>query len=247
MDIPVGAYAGGKAAYVFDPDGVEIELIERKQGRADGRMSAPPELLIQQAPRKKLAETVAQQILEAVRDLPAGTRLPPERELTKRMGVGRSTVREALNGLAMMGVVEIRHGQGVFVAEPPADRAGDLERSLPPKAITDELLEARRIVEVELARLAAERRTEDDLAAMQTLLDTHRADLEAGRGPDHAGVSVPPPGRRCGEEPDPGRRGAAVLPTDARARPAALYETTEGYAQWELDQHQRDLRCDPLR
>ena len=50
----------------------------------------PPELLIQQAPRKKLAETVAQQILEAVRELPAGTRLPPERELTKRMGVGRS-------------------------------------------------------------------------------------------------------------------------------------------------------------
>ncbi len=85
----------------------------------------PPELLIQQAPRKKLAETVAQQILEAVRELPAGTRLPPERELTKRMGVGRSTVREALNGLEMMGVVEIRHGQGVFVAKRPP-MAGDL-------------------------------------------------------------------------------------------------------------------------
>src|SRR5436190_13375334 len=98
----------------------------------------PPELLIQQAPRKKLAETVAQQILEAVRALPAGTRLPPERELTKQMGVGRSTVREALNGLAMMGVVEIRHGQGVFVAERTI--AGDTQRSLPPKEVTDELL-----------------------------------------------------------------------------------------------------------
>jgi len=36
VDIPVGSYAGGKAAYVFDPDGVEIELIERRRGISDG-------------------------------------------------------------------------------------------------------------------------------------------------------------------------------------------------------------------
>ena len=52
-----------------------------------------PDLLIQQAPRRKLAETVAQQILDAIRDLEPGTRLPPERELTKQLGVGRSTVQ----------------------------------------------------------------------------------------------------------------------------------------------------------
>ena len=166
---------------------------------------------IAQAPRRKLAETVAQQILEAVRDLPAGTRLPPERELTTQLGVGRSTVREALNGLAMMGVVEIRHGQGVFVADRPAI-AGDAERSLPSKEVTDELLEARRIVEVELARLAAERRTEADLAKMQDA--PGHAPCGSGRGSwaGHAGVAVPPARRRRGEEPDPGRRGAAVLP-----------------------------------
>ena len=74
---------------------------------------------LKRAPRQKLAETVAQQLFEAIRDLPPGTRVPPERELTKELGVGRSTVREALNGLALMGVVDIRHGQGVFVAERP--------------------------------------------------------------------------------------------------------------------------------
>ena len=196
----------------------------------------PPELSIQQAPRKKLAETVAQQILEAVRELPAGTRLPPERELTKRMGVGRSTVREALNGLEMMGVVEIRHGQGVFVAKRPP-MAGDLERSLPPKAITDELLEARRIVEVELARLAAERRTEDDLAAMQTLLDTHRADLEAGRGP----IMLASRFHLLVADAAKNQILADVVRPIFRLmleRGPSLYETTEGYAQWELDQHQ---------
>lgn len=203
-----------------------------------------PDLVIQQAPRRKLAETVAQQLLDAVRQLPAGTRLPPERELTTRMGVGRSTVREALNGLAMMGVVEIRHGQGVFVAEPPSIAVGATERSLPPREVTNELLEARRIVEVELARLAAERRTEDDLTAMQSLLDAHRADLAAGRGPImqasqfHLLVADAAKNQVLADVVRPFFR--LML-----ERGPQLYETTEGYAQWELDQHQRI--CDAIR
>ena len=55
--------------------------------------------------------------MEAFRDLPPGTKVPSERELTKDLGVGRSTVREALNGLAVLGVLTIRHGQGAFIAE----------------------------------------------------------------------------------------------------------------------------------
>jgi GntR family transcriptional regulator, transcriptional repressor for pyruvate dehydrogenase complex len=196
-----------------------------------------PDLLIKQAPRKKLTETVAQQILDAIRDLTPGTRLPPERELTKRLGVGRSTVREALNGLAMIGVVEIRHGQGVFVTEPPDITAGlDDRRSLPPKAITDELLEARQIVEVELARLAAERRTADDLEKMQSLLDAHRADLEAMRGPimeaSQFHLLVVDAGRN--------QLLADVVRPFFRLmleRGPQLYQTEDGYARWELEQH----------
>ena len=74
-------------------------------------------------------------------------------------------MREALNGLAMLGIVEIRHGQGVFVtgdpgqvSEPSAITAA-LERG-----VTNEFVEARLIVEVEVARLAARRRTDEDLA-----------------------------------------------------------------------------------
>ncbi len=202
-----------------------------------------PSVHIAQAPRRKLAETVAQQILDAVRDLPAGTRLPSERELTQQLGVGRSTVREALNGLAMMGVVEIRHGQGVFVTDRPP-MAGDAERSLPPKEVTDELLEARRIVEVELARLAAERRTEGDLTKMQSLLDTHREDLEAGRGPVmqasqfHLLVADAAKNQILADIVRPFFR--LML-----ERGPQLYETTDGYAQWELEQHQRI--CDAIR
>jgi GntR family transcriptional regulator, transcriptional repressor for pyruvate dehydrogenase complex len=137
-----------------------------------GRLTLTP------APRRKLTETVAEQLLVAIRALPPGTKVPSERELTKELGVGRSTVREALNGLAMLGVVEIRHGQGVFVtgesgvvAEPSSIGAA-LERG-----VTHEFIEARLIVEVEVAGLAALRRTDEDLARLTAAIEKQEARL----------------------------------------------------------------------
>src|ERR1700761_5085702 len=108
--------------------------------------------------RSKLAETVAQQLLGQIREkeLQPGTRMPSERELMGALGVGRSTIREALNGLAMLGVVDIRHGQGVFVVNP--DGATAMPRGIAAalsRGITRDLFEARRLVEVHVARLAA--------------------------------------------------------------------------------------------
>ena len=80
---------------------------------------------LEPASRRKLSETVAQQLMEAFHDLPPGTKVPSERELTKDLGVGRSTVREALNGLAVLGVLTIRHGQGAFIAADPPEPAED--------------------------------------------------------------------------------------------------------------------------
>jgi DNA-binding FadR family transcriptional regulator len=130
------------------------------------------------APRRKLTETVADQLLAAIRELPAGTKVPSERELTRELGVGRSTVREALNGLAMLGVVEVRHGQGVYVTGANVQVTGQaaiaaaLERG-----VTSEFVEARLIVEVEVARLAARRRTDEDLARLQAALVEQEARL----------------------------------------------------------------------
>ena len=75
--------------------------------------------------RSKLAESVAQQLLEQIRTkgLAPGTRMPSERELMTALGVGRSTIREAMNGLALLGVVDVRHGQGAFVVNPDAGTA----------------------------------------------------------------------------------------------------------------------------
>jgi GntR family transcriptional regulator, transcriptional repressor for pyruvate dehydrogenase complex len=144
----------------------------------------PAKVTLTPAPRRKLSETVAEQLLAAVRELPPGTKVPSERELTKELGVGRSTVREALNGLAMMGVVEIRHGQGVFVTAQPVglSEPSAITAALE-QGITHEFIEARLIVEVEVARLAARRRTDEDLARLEAALEEQerrlRGDLDA--------------------------------------------------------------------
>ncbi|SPE51209.1 hypothetical protein SBV1_130078 [Verrucomicrobia bacterium] len=137
---------------------------------------------IASVPRLKLGQRVTQQLLETVRHLAPGTKLPTESELTRQLGVGRSTLREALNALAALGNLEVRHGQGIFVLAPPA---ADAEHQRPEaievalaKGVTRDLLEARLILEVALARLAAQRRTEVDLQEIEAILEAHERSLD---------------------------------------------------------------------
>ena len=145
--------------------------------------------------RRKLTATVAEQLLTAIRDLPPGTKVPSERELTRELGVGRSTVREALNGIAMLGIVEIRHGQGVFVTgEAPPDGEPSAITAALERGVTNEFIEARLIVEVEVARLAAAG------APTRTWRGSRRrcAEQEARlRGDVDAPSASPPPSTCC--------------------------------------------------
>jgi GntR family transcriptional regulator, transcriptional repressor for pyruvate dehydrogenase complex len=190
-------------------------------------MSSAEPITFDQVPRRKLAETVAARILTAVRDQPAGTRLPTERQLTESLGVGRSTVREALNGLALIGVVEIRHGQGT-TALPTAFELGTVEAR--------QLHEARGVIEIEVARLAAIRRTPEQLTALDALLDDHKADLQAGRPPV---VQASRFHLLLAEAADNAVFASVLRPYFRLMfeRGPALYETTPAYARWELEQH----------
>ena len=142
--------------------------------------TTPVPVGLKPAPRHKLAETVAQQLLAQVRSgiYEPGVRMPSERELMASLGVGRSTIREALNGLAVLGVIEIRHGQGGFVihADPQRPRARSRRRFA--KGVTRDLLEARVAVEVTIADLAARRRTPADIREIEAILDESAALLE---------------------------------------------------------------------
>ena len=130
------------------------------------------------APRHQLAETVAQQLLAQVALVRAGRHTPAIRTRADQPGRRPFHVREALNGLAIMGVIEIRHGQGAFVVHTdPATPPGALTASLA-KGVTRDLLEARVAVELTIAELASRRRTRADIREIEAILEVHAALLE---------------------------------------------------------------------
>ncbi|MFI1382725.1 FadR/GntR family transcriptional regulator [Embleya sp. NPDC020886] len=105
---------------------------------------------------------------------PVGGKLPGEVALGAELGIGRSTVREAIRALAGAGLVESRQGSGVFViaTEPVEDLPARLRR-----ASAVEVYEVRNLIEVRAAMLAAERRTDEDLAALEAGLAARAAAL----------------------------------------------------------------------
>ncbi|MET0189807.1 MAG: GntR family transcriptional regulator [Pseudonocardia sediminis] len=121
------------------------------------------------ARRGGLVEQVIEQLSAAIRDgeWAVGTKIPPEAELATSLDVGRNTVREAVRALAHGGLLEVRQGDGTFVRA-TSELSGALR-----KLCGDELrevLEVRRILEVDAARLAAVRRTDDDLADLRAAM-----------------------------------------------------------------------------
>ncbi|HSP17826.1 MAG TPA: FadR/GntR family transcriptional regulator [Thermoanaerobaculia bacterium] len=101
-------------------------------------------------------------------ELKPGDRLPPERELAQDLGVSRPTVRAGLHALAAMGVTDSRQGAGTFITEgPPRLGAGPLSFLAALHGFTrDQIFEARKVLEVGAAGLAAERGLNDRLAPM---------------------------------------------------------------------------------
>ncbi|MFC4117560.1 FadR/GntR family transcriptional regulator [Nonomuraea zeae] len=137
-----------------------------------------------------LVEQATQHLREQITkgEWPVGTRLPGENALAKALGVGRSTVREALRALAGAGLVQARQGSGVFViaTEPATGPGEDWSARLRRAAITD-VYEVRMMVETQSARLAAGRRTDEDVAALESALEARE---RAAEGDDAAFVDA---------------------------------------------------------
>jgi GntR family transcriptional repressor for pyruvate dehydrogenase complex len=132
---------------------------------------------------------VAERVVHHVRDLiergtiKPGDRLPAERLLAAQIGISRPSLRAGLRALAAMGIVEARHGSGTFIKAGPIMLVPEpLQLLAALHGLTrDELFEARRLLEVGVAGLAAERATPEQVAAM--------ADAVAGM---FAGLGDPP-------------------------------------------------------
>ncbi|MYS22921.1 DNA-binding transcriptional regulator, FadR family [Streptomyces sp. DvalAA-14] len=126
-----------------------------------------------------LVEQAAEQLREQITSgqWPVGTKLPGETTLAASLGVGRSTVREALRALAGAGLVRARQGAGVFVT---ADRPDEEWPARLRRAALADIYEVRAVLEVQAARLAADRRTPEDVAALDAALAARAVAARAG-------------------------------------------------------------------
>ncbi|MHB1295710.1 MAG: FadR/GntR family transcriptional regulator [Anaerolineae bacterium] len=134
--------------------------------------------------RDRLYQQVADRIQALIADesLHPGQKLPGERELAERLGVSRPVVREAVRSLAVRGLVTVKPGCGTYIRQPSLrDAAEPIGLYLKLRYGADslaKLYEIRRMLEIEIAGLAAERATEADLAAMQAAIDSLVVDTD---------------------------------------------------------------------
>ncbi|MCP2252426.1 DNA-binding transcriptional regulator, FadR family [Prauserella aidingensis] len=120
--------------------------------------------------RSGLVDQVIGQLRGAIRsgEWPLGERIPTEVSLAGDLGVGRNTVREAVRALAHSGLLEVRQGDGTYVRA-----TSEVSGAIRKLAGTElrEVLQVRKPLEVEGARLAAAARTDDDITRLRELLD----------------------------------------------------------------------------
>jgi len=132
--------------------------------------------------RNSLSDEIVEQIIDLISRgvLKPGERLPSEKELCLRFGVGRTTIREALRSMAVMGILDGRVGEGTFVS---ADSRKYLEKSLQWGLLIDrksvnDLVETRLMLESQTAYAAAARATEENLQEIEEALEGMRRSLD---------------------------------------------------------------------
>lgn len=136
-----------------------------------------------QIPRRKLSDEVRDRLLSEITDgnLAPGQLLPSERELMERYGVGRPAVREAMQALQGMGLIQVRHGERPKVAEPQLDQLYD-QLSLTMRHVLthgegmlEQLKDARVMLEMQMSRVAAVRHDDTQIAGLRAIVADQRA------------------------------------------------------------------------
>ncbi|MCT2588120.1 FadR/GntR family transcriptional regulator [Actinophytocola gossypii] len=131
--------------------------------------------------RSKLYAQVVDRIRAHVAEsgLRAGDRLPSERDLAERLGVSRASVKQAIVVLEVQGLLDVRHGGGTYLRRDSLD-VEPVEELMARRRRLPDVLEAREALETKLAELAARRRTDADLAAIDAALAHMAQEVDAG-------------------------------------------------------------------
>ena len=160
----------------------------RQKKRYDRQRGSPPGAVMHDqktmSDKKKLHEEITDKLLARIHsgELKPGDKLPAERTLANEYGVSRSVIREALSSLNQMGCIQSRVGGGSYVKTPgSADIAEPLSVLFAQEEdFAYEMIEARLIIETEVARLAAQRRSESQLKEMWHTLEKARCEISRG-------------------------------------------------------------------
>lgn len=135
--------------------------------------------------RETVAEQVAARIMSMVsaRALKPGDQLPPERELAESLGVSRPSLREAIRGLSILGVVKSRQGGGAFISELDAESLlGPIRFFLSLEDVNvRELYDARSLIESDVARRAALNMSDEQLDALEQIVEEQASILSDAR------------------------------------------------------------------
>ncbi|RID88401.1 FadR family transcriptional regulator [Peribacillus asahii] len=138
-------------------------------------------------PKKKAYQVIVDQINEYFLNgkLKPGDKLPTERELASRFNVSRTSVREALRKLEIKGIIEIKQGSGSFIKTSENLAVEEISSTImnAEKKLIYEMLEFRRMLEVECASLASQRATSEDLNRIREaleMMDHDKNDVELG-------------------------------------------------------------------
>ena len=131
--------------------------------------------------------SVSQQVVDYILgcinrgELKCGDRLPSEREFAESLGISRVPLREAISALSAIGIVEKRHGDGNFIATFSPEILGRILRTytMLDQTLSENLFEARLVVEGAAARLAARNATPDDIATLRSLMENMEDSIPA--------------------------------------------------------------------
>ncbi len=149
------------------------------------KMKAIPQFKVRKT-YDEVADYLKDQIMNGTYN--PGDRLPSLRELSELLGVGQSTIREAVSSLKTMGLVTIRHGEGTFVTRFDPEKVMSGFEQIQPVTKQDilSLLEARKIIETGIVRLTAERRSEENLKQIEATLKEMEQNVVRGELGDQA-------------------------------------------------------------
>lgn len=135
--------------------------------------------------RPRLYEQIVQELLAHIRreNLTAGDKLPSERELAQALGVSRASLAQALVALEVVGVLQVRHGDGAVLLKASTEEKVLLTAVREHQNTLPDIIDARSGLEAKLASLAAERHGPEDLAAIDDALVLMEQQVAAGERP----------------------------------------------------------------